>query len=336
MRSTLRKGAVTIVGASAILSLALGGIAVADPNLNNAGGALPGYLPDSDDVVGTGSDTSQYVINTAAQAQSSTNPAVRLASFNAFQPGSEANGPVTGDDIVIRDADQVAGSGDEVVIPRPNGSSAGINELLNNPNVDFARSSRGADADDPQEVNDLYFIPALSDGLSYVVDDTAGSDIRSLDTAELAAIYRCTDTRGFNPKLPQSGSGTRSFFLEQIGLENNEIGPCVDQNVQEHDASAVDGDPLAIAPFSTARWSSNPPNPANPPSAVVDIAATSPTAGVFYTTRTIYNVVRVNDYDAPGSPLPALFGPDGYLCDRFDSGLFRQGFGGLGADCGVI
>lgn len=91
MRSTLRKDAVTMLaGASAILSLALGGTVVADPNLNNAGASLPGFLPDANDVVGVGSDTTQYVINTAAQAQASSNPSVRVASFNAFKPGTEA------------------------------------------------------------------------------------------------------------------------------------------------------------------------------------------------------------------------------------------------------
>jgi ABC-type phosphate transport system substrate-binding protein len=334
MRSTLRKGAVTmLVGASAILSLALGGTAMADPNLNNAGASLPGFLPDSNDVVGVGSDTTQYVINTAAQAQASSNPSVRVASFNAFKPGTEAS-PVTGDTIVVRDPDQVANSGDEVTLARPNGSSAGITALINNPQVDFARSSRFRGSNVAEQ--NLYFIPVLTDGLSYIVDKSATTDIRNLDNAELAAIYRCTDTRGFHPKLPQAGSGTRSFFLGQIGVAESEIGACVDQTVQEHEAAPVVGDALALAPFSTARYVNNPPNPSNPPSSVVDIAATASTPGVFFTTRTVYNVVRKADYDAAGSRLPAIFGPTGSFCNRYaSSGIARQGFT-ANATCGSL
>lgn len=336
MRSTLRKGAVTVLaGAAAILSLALGGTtAVADPNLNNAGASLPGFLPDANDVVGTGSDTTQYVINTAAQAQAASNPSVRVASFNAFKPGTEA-APVTGDSITIRTP--------STTIARPNGSSAGISQLVSTTGLDFARSSRFRDPAKPAEAN-LYFIPVLTDGLSYVTHkSTVATDpIRNLDATELAAIYRCTDTR-FHPKLPQAGSGTRTFFLDQIDVAEEEIGACVDKNVQEHDPAPVASDPLAIAPFSSARYSTNPVSPANPPSNTVTIAATAVTSGVFYVERTVYNVVRKVDYDAVDSRLPAIFGPDvagtpntgGYFCDRFaNSGSARQGFK-IAGNCGA-
>lgn len=346
MLSTLSKGAVTIVGASAILSLVLGGVAQADPNrANNAGAPLPasqgGFLPDSNDLVGVGSDTTQYVIQSAAQAFSfsgGTFKSVRLASFNAIKPGTEA-APVSGDPIAILDPDQSLNAGvptengDETTIPRPNGSSAGISALIADSRVDFARSSRFRGTAAAEQ--NLYFIPALKDGLSYIVDKSATADIRNLDSAELAAIYRCTDTRGFHPKLPQAGSGTRSFFLGQIGVTDAQVGSCVDQTVQEHEAAPVVGDPNALAPFSTARYQQNPASPANPPSAVVDIAATTTTAGVFYTDRTVYNVVRKADYDAAGSPLPAIFGTGGFMCTRFGSGINRQGF--LAAtDCGSL
>lgn len=327
MRSTLRKGAVTVlVGVSAILGLALGGTATADPNLTDTGATRAnGFLPDANDVVGVGSDTTQYVINTAAQAHSSSaGPAVRVASFNACKPGTEVTPPlVCNDSIQIRPG---------VTITRPNGSSAGISALATNPNINFARSSRFRGTNAAEQ--DMWFIPALVDGLSYVVSKNAGADIRNLTTTELAAIYRCTDTRGYQPKLPQAGSGTRQFFLQQIGVLETEIGPCV-QVVQEHDATPVVGNANALAPFSTARWSVNPPAPTNPPSAVVDIAATATTPGVFYTERTVYNVVRKADWSAAGSPLPAFFGPDvagspntgGYFCDRYASNnAARQGF----------
>lgn len=326
MRSTLRKGAVTVlVGASAILGLALGGTATADPNLTDQGAVRTnGFLPDANDVVGVGSDTTQYVINTAAQAHStSAGPAVRIASFNACKPGTEITPPlVCNDSIQIRPG---------VSITRPNGSSAGISTLATNTNVNFARSSRFRGSAPAEQ--DMWFVPALVDGLSYIVGKNAGADIRNLTTTELAAIYRCTDTRGYQPKLPQTGSGTRSFFLQQIGVAENQIGTCV-QVVQEHDPSPVVGNANALAPFSTARWSVNPPALSSPPSGVVDIAATATTPGVFYTERTVYNVVRKADWAAAGSPLPGFFGPTGYFCTRYaGSNNARQGFK-VAPDCG--
>jgi hypothetical protein len=341
MRSTLRKGAVTILGASALMSLVLGGTAAADPSFTNDGAALSaadgGFLPDANDLVAVGSDTTQFVINSAAQDYSLfENTDVRWASFNALQPGSET----PGGQIAIVDPDQhldangvPALNGDETLIDRPNGSSAGINALINNPTIDIARSSRGRGTNVAEQ--NLYFIPALTDGLSYVVDPSAGSDIRSLDATELGNIYRCTDTRGYHPKLPQPGSGTRSFFLAQIGVTDAQIGTCVDQTVQEHDATPVVGDPKALAPMSVARYVNNPADPVNPPSNVADIAADAPTAGVFYVERTVYNVVRKTEYDATDSVLKSILSSTGWLCNRFaNDGVARQGFG-VAANCGI-
>jgi ABC-type phosphate transport system substrate-binding protein len=305
----------------AVLSMALSGTAQADPNLTNTGATdTAGFLPDADDFVGTGSDTSQYVINTAAKAYvPPAGSTQRLASFNACKPGTES-APVCNDQIQIRPT---------LSITRPNGSSAGVNALYANATLNYARSSRQS-AVGPAE-DDLFFIPALTDGLSYITAKNAGAGIRSLDAIQLAAIYRCTDTRGYQPKLPQTGSGTRSFFLGQIGVTDSQIGACVDQTVQEHDPASVNGNPLAIAPFSTARYSVNPVGSA--PSTVVDIAATAPTAGVFFASRNIYNVVRKANYNADAG-LRSIFGAGGYFCTRFNSGLNRQGFG-VNANCGT-
>jgi ABC-type phosphate transport system substrate-binding protein len=324
MRFTVRGSAVVAVGA-AILSLALGGTALADPNLNNNGSTrTTGFLPDADDFVCVGSDTSQYVINTAAQFYSEqappNTPTRRVASFNAIKPGTES-APVTHDLIQIRPG---------ITIARPNGSSEGITTVLNNTNVDCARSSRASRGGTE---NTLSFVKTLTDGLSYIIAKTATAPIRNLDATALGAVYKCTDTRGFHPKLPQTGSGTRAFFLAQIGVTDAQVGACVDQTVQEHDPSSVVNDPVALAPFSTGRWSVNPVSPSSPPSAVVDIAATAPTAGVFYTERNIYNVVRANVFN--NADVQAVFGPSGFFCNRYaTNGASRQGFK-VNASCGV-
>jgi PBP superfamily domain len=340
MRSTLRKGAVTIVGASALMSLVLGGTAAADPDFTNDGAKLSvadgGFLPDANDLVTVGSDTTQFVINSAAQDYSLFEAGdVRWASFNALQPGIEQ----PGGQVAIVDPDQgVDGNGnpvltgDETLINRPNGSGAGITELCNNPIVDIARSSRARGSAACEQ--NLYFIPALTDGLSYVVSPSAGNDLRNLDASELGAIYRCEDTR-FHPKLPQVNSGTRTFFLGQIGVAESQIGTCVDQTVQEHDASAVANDALALAPISTARYVNNPADPVNPPSNIADLAADAPTAGVFFASRTVFNVVRKTEFDATGSLLKTILGQGGWLCNRFATdGVARQGFG-VASTCGV-
>lgn len=204
-------------------------------------------------------------------------------SYDAIDPAASE----LGGSIAAVDPDQhldVAGvpvtNGDETTLWRPDGSVSNVSALLTNPNVDFARSTVY------RPLAGLYHIPVLEDGLTYVVDKSAGLDIRDLDAAELAAIYRCTDARGYHPKLPQPGSGTRAFFLAQLGMTELDVELCVDPYVQQNDQSSVVGDPLALMPFAVARYGADPASPANPPSSTVG----------------------------------------GYLCTRFNSAISRQGF----------
>lgn len=325
MRSTLPRGVVVLAGTAAALSLGLGS-ALADPDLADDGTPLAGgFVPDSNDLVGTGSDTIQYLTNVLGRGYSSPD-GVRLASFDAIAPDG------VNDQIIIRDPDQVPGSGDEVAIPRPNGSSAGITALLNNTNLDFARSSRptnGSAAEAP-----LSFVPFASDGLSYVIDD-ASFVPTNLTAADLRDIYTC-QLPGSSAKLPQAGSGTRQFFLQRISVTEAEIATavaagCVDDTVQEHDAAAVDNDPFAIAPFSKARLLENPPDPTNPPSDFV-VLASEVDPGAFSVDRDVYHVVR--DADFGTAKFQAVFGPDGIICQALADG--EQGFDTIGARCGVV
>lgn len=52
------------------------------------------------------------------------------------------------------------------------------------------------------------------------------------------------------PLLPPSGSGTRDFFLGQLG--NPTLGTCV-TTAQVNDPTPIQNNPNAIAPFSVAR-----------------------------------------------------------------------------------
>lgn len=150
-------------------------------------------------------------------------------------------------------------------VQRPNGSGAGFNLLKADTNsagtsinglVDFARASspRGGQS-------------GLFDSLTIGTDPlgmlaSTTTHAVPLSTAQLTAIYNCTVTNWssvggtagtIKPLLPQIGSGTRTFFLGQIGVSTP--GSCV-QNVEENDPEAIDasGDPInAIEPMSQSR-----------------------------------------------------------------------------------
>ena len=99
-----------------------------------------------------------------------------------------------------------------------------------------------------------------------------GSHVKlNLAAAGLKDIYTCAKTNWsqFNKpaghiraKIPQPGSGTRTFFLGSIGVTEAQLQAAIAQpdavcdvkEVQEHDPSAVIGNVNAIAPFSFARY----------------------------------------------------------------------------------
>lgn len=335
MRSTLRRGVVVAAGVAAALSLGLGS-AMADPNYNDNGTVNPnGFLPDSDDLVGVGSDTTQFVSGLLARdyTTSGLGGTVRAASFDAVSPVTG----LPGDTVTLRDPNQdtpLDGSGtpdqvdDDITAVRPNGSSQGVSALINNPNVDFARSSRPTNGSVPEQ--SLTFVPFAQDGLSYIVDDESFVPT-NLSAEDLRNIYTC-QLPGYAPKLPQAGSGTRAYFLSQISVTEAEIAqsPCVDATVQEHDPSAVIDDAFALAPFSEARFRVNPPNPTNPPSDSV-VLAHDADSSAFYRTRDVYHVIRNSAVGT--AKFDALFASDGFICDQFAAGNV-QGFISIGSRCG--
>lgn len=214
---------------------------------------------------GTGSDTTQDVMNGVA----SQVPAI--GSYDAIGSATiqvSAGGPT---------------------FDRPNGSSAGIQALSASINstgskvwhgvditgeLDFARSSSGPSSSFPGST--LTFIPFARDAVTYAV--SAGSDFPKnvpLGSAAAAAgnpgamtlwnIYHCTRTTfvnaagvpiTINPLIPQSGSGTRSFWLGRVGLTEATIPSCVTSlgdTVQEHNGTKLTG-PGDVVPFSIAQY----------------------------------------------------------------------------------
>jgi len=71
-----------------------------------------------------------------------------------------------------------------------------------------------------------------------------------------------TPAAGFtklNVHVPQSGSGTRSYWATTLGFSNTSLPAGVTDtytggSVQEHDGSSLVGDATAIVPFSIAQW----------------------------------------------------------------------------------
>ena len=217
------------VGAAALGLGILAAPASADPN----------PVTDYRQLAGVGSDTTQYVGNGLGDAVTNANGKI-IASWNA-----------TGTTTMKTKA-----SGCDSVA-RPNGSSAGINALnadIDNTAVnciDFARSSRPpADT----STNDLTFIPFAKDGVTYATE--LGSTLpTNLTTTQLADIYKCTSTAYPNaqPLLPQSGSGTRAFWLQALGITEAQVGSCVNANIQEHDGTVMTN-ANQLMPYSIAQW----------------------------------------------------------------------------------
>ncbi|PPK63721.1 substrate-binding domain-containing protein [Actinokineospora auranticolor] len=321
MRSSFVRRGLTAIGAAVLATAALASTATADP----------GVTPRWTDLVGVGSDTTQTVLNDlSALYNYDTGAARRVASFDASDPATGQ----TGGQVQIKPG---------VTIERPNGSVAGVDALRANRAVDFARSSVGPAADTPAN---LVYLPFAIDDLRYVVDAPATNAPLDVTRDELVRIYNCEATTwsavrpGLSgdtiaPKIPQAGSGTRALFLEQLGL--TAPGACVAE-VQEHDHTAVDGNPNAILPFSSARFFIDVPVDETGRRKVVQ----GNFDGGFIVAHNLYNVVRK---EGPGAGVPAGLRPflgdgkgaNGWICgDNARRQIVNNGFRNLPAnECGV-
>ncbi len=274
-------------------SLSLGAPALADPP--------PGYTPNASDVIGVGSDTSEVALN-------------YLADGNAGVPGYNATGPAN--KLVSWNATPPAGGTATINLPsnpaaaRPNGSGNGKKALYgagNVPDVDFARSSSALDATEKQA--GLQAFPFAKDSLALATAKTSNAPT-SISAADMVRIYTGAVTNWsqlggspgvIEPKIPQSGSGTRSFFNAQLQAANNGnavalAGTVVE--VQEHDPAPIQNNANAVAPFSIGR----------------NAVEGSPLRieGGFAADRALYNVVRQGDVAKP--EILAIFGDAGFIC----------------------
>ncbi|MBU4213817.1 MAG: substrate-binding domain-containing protein [Actinobacteria bacterium] len=274
--------------------------------------------PQSKDIVGVGSDTTQIALNSLADGYktaggsfkagyNATNGA-RISSFDAINPITKA----AGEQITLRV--------NTPAITRPNGSGAGKALLYgasNNAAVSFARSSSALSSTEVS--NSLTAYPFAVDEV--VAGVKAGNSYAptALSPQQLVGIYTGTITNwnqvgGANATitalLPQNGSGTRSFFLSQLQAANGgtaiAIAGSVIQTVEEQDTSVFTTYNNAVVPISVGRA-----NLAGGAS-FTDAGTASDGNAAFDAKRAVYNVVRGADISK--SFVTSLFTDSGYLC----------------------
>ncbi|WP_231505200.1 substrate-binding domain-containing protein [Cellulomonas sp. URHE0023] len=321
-----------------VATVLLGALGVASATSASADPSAQGR-----DIVGVGSDTTQYALNyladgalVGASARAGFNAASnsRIVSYDAQLDGVAA-GVVT----------QIQVKTGTALINRPNGSGAGKALLFggnNNPNINFARASSTLNA--AEIAGNLRQVPFAVDGLKLAVR-AAGTNAPTIITgADLVNIYNGTYANWSQvpagaaqgksgvivPQIPQSGSGTYTTFIAQLTSLNGGtpvvLAPTV-VTVQEHDAAPIAANANAVAPFSTGRAASEP-----------TVALVSGT-GSYSFQRALYNVVRAADLGTPW--FTNIFGPDGFICSGGGKALIgKAGFQQLageidGGACGV-
>ncbi|MFC1433128.1 PstS family phosphate ABC transporter substrate-binding protein [Streptacidiphilus sp. N1-3] len=338
----MRKTALAkIVSATALTAAAVtlaAGPALADPPV--------GTTPAATSIVGVGSDTIQAVFNQFSTDYTGT---PKLYSWDA-----------TGTSPIITKTGATS-------IARPNGSGAGVSALesTTRTTVDFARVSSALPATAP--TNDWY-IPFAKDAVSWAAQ-TGGNAPANLTTADLTKIFstctitkwnQITDIPGYTGPattikayLPQTSSGTRSFFLGQVGP----AGACVQTTtVEENEGS----NPLlqtadSIVPYSVAHFigqvygghgsGTDVPGPLTvrqingitPIDPSTHVITTPFSTSVFG--RNVSDVVRGTDWnagDAHATALKAIFSTTGWICTNATAQADLASYGFLHlATCGI-
>jgi hypothetical protein len=258
--TAVRLGAVAAVAAAGV---AFGSLpAAADP-----GTPLP-------PLAGVGSDTTQDVVNGlgAGVAAIGSWDATGSATITTKPGGQQFNRP-NGSGQGVYALSQSAQNGTFPLTV--NGQTTQVNI---GGQVDFARSSSGPSGTSGV----LTYIPFAIDAVTYAVNvasdfprdiplGTAATDapVNGLVPFNLRNIYRGAVTtfvtasgedQTITPLVPQSGSGTRSFWLGQLGLvepgsTSGVPHAATDRNgsVQEHNGTSITG-AGDIVPFSVAQY----------------------------------------------------------------------------------
>jgi ABC-type phosphate transport system substrate-binding protein len=222
-------------GAVAATLVALGGLgagtAMADPSSTPSLTTLTGVGSDTvtplfDNGV-PGGDTGSFVHDYNA-----TKPTYPIASWDAVNPSTGV-----ADQTITTKA--LNSSDKSCQLERPDGSSAGIAALNENQTdtnkvtgeskiycIDYARSSRPPNTTTFEDA----FVALARDGIAWSFPKVSGEtnpQPASLTKAQLVSIYTCADTNWdqvggkdapIGVVIPQTGSGTRSTWLLELGI----------------------------------------------------------------------------------------------------------------------
>ena len=314
----------------AATSLAATALAMAAPAQ-----ADPSFVPDADDIVGVGSDTSMFALSYLADGHSgvagynAAGSARRLVSVDAKAFAADGVTQTNSATVVLRSG--------AAAINRPNGSTEGKNLLrpaTNNADVSFARSSSAISS---AEASDgLVGFPFAKDTLAMATSTTSNAPA-ALTEAQIVDIYEGDLTNWasvggasgvIKPLIPQSGSGTRSFFVSELKRMNGGVDVAINNSVvvpvQEHSDALIKDDPNAVAPFSVGR---------------AGLLGTLRIETGFSAGRALYNIVRQPDVGSDWAQ--GMFGPNGFVCSPaatsliLDAGFEQLLSASQGGKCGV-
>jgi ABC-type phosphate transport system substrate-binding protein len=272
---------VATVASLAAFAAGTAGVAVAAPAASSAPAktAAPadppkGTTPQSYDVVGVGSNTTENVLDQLSVNYNATIPAKKHSATDPYfysydaLPAGVAVAPTP-------DPYKITPKAGCSSIGRPNGSGAGLTALDENTFdgktghycIDFARSSSGRSASAPKlGSGGVEYAAFARDAVDWSVraPKHGGSDApSSLTLTQLKGIFSCRTTNwdqvgGKNAKikvyLPQAGSGTLSFWLGVMGLSAVD-GSCTSQAPEENEGTyAGFNSPNAIFIFSVGSY----------------------------------------------------------------------------------
>jgi hypothetical protein len=329
--------------------------------------------------VAVGSDTTQDVMNQFSYDIGAN----ELGSYNAVNPVTA----VIGENITP----VVAGSPTtNCSFTRPDGSTQGLDALrksinqsttaaqLTNPPqagcVTFSRSSSAVSAANQANDGSLVYIPFAFDDVSIVTGATTNiTTANDFTKADLVTLFtNCGDVTeggvtydpntpvtsgdvGIDLYVPQSGSGTLSYWSTALGFSTSPLPTCDHQTilagpeagttVEENDGTAVESDPNGIFPFSVGQWISqrNGHDDRRHGAVETDVNGVSPFSNgnsatgtlnySFPLNRELYNIAQYSEVTPGGSNYNAalnqlLVGPNSALCqDSFT--IASYGFAAL-------
>jgi hypothetical protein len=247
----LRKSMAAAAAGISLLGLAVASPALADTNVGS-----------TTTLAGVGSDTSQDVVEGLSSTLNNGGSPI-ISNYKATPVGRSIS-TRTGNANCTFTAPANSGQGRDALSAAIRAASFGGSANLAGC-VDFARSSSGSNPTTSPGIGTMTYIPFAKDSVTFATLGATNVGHR-LSKSDLISIYSAnTGSCIFKPLLPTLGSGTRTFFVQQLGLADVAIGAaggpgtCVKDTIaggtpiQEHDGTFLT-DPSQLVPFSTAQY----------------------------------------------------------------------------------